>query len=113
MLTKEDDNFIKYWSNQRLNKKGFMRKASLGMPLATLIFFGLAISLVAAWFSRKANPVLQDYTSIIITVMLAGFGIVFFISYFSARHKWEMNELHYHELLRKKEEEEMQQADRN
>jgi len=113
MLTKEDENFIQYWSAQRLNKKQFMRKASLGMPLATLIFFGLAVSLVAAWFSRKGNPVLQDYSSIIITVMLAGFGIVFFISYFSAQHKWDMNELHYQELVRKKEEEEMQQADRN
>lgn len=87
-----------------------MRKASLGMPLATFIFLGLAASLVAAWFHRKANPILQNYASLIITVMIAGFGIVFFINYFSAEHKWDMNELHYHELVKKKEEEAMQQS---
>lgn len=112
MLTKEDEKFIGYWSDQRTRKKQFMRKASLSMPLVTLIFFGLAVSLVAAWYHRKANPILQDYSSLIIVVMLAGFGIAFFISYFSGQHKWDLNELHYQELLKKKEEEEMQQADK-
>lgn len=112
MLTKEDENFIAYWADQRLRKKQFMRKASLGMPLAMLIFFGLTVSLVAAWFSRKGNPVLQDHSSLVITVLLAGLGIVFFIGYFTAQHKWDLNELHYHELLMKKEEEQMQQADK-
>ena len=40
----------------------------------------------------------------IITVMIAGLGIVFFITYFTAQHKWDQNELHYQELLKKKKE---------
>jgi hypothetical protein len=40
---------------------------------------------------------------VIIVVLVAAIGIVVFITLFSVRHKWEQNELLYHELLRKKE----------
>jgi hypothetical protein len=109
-VKKEDEDFLKYWSAQRLSKMPFFRKASLGLPLAVFIVIGLAASIVAAMFHRKAAPVLKNETSLIIVVMLAGLGIVVFITYFSAQHKWEQNELYYQELLKKKEEESMQRS---
>lgn len=78
--------------------------ASVGLRLGVFIAIGLALALVAARFSRKANPVLENYASLIITVMIAGIGIVFFITYFTGQHKWDQNELHYQELLKKKAE---------
>ena len=112
MLTKEDENFLKYWSEQRHTKKPFFGMASVGLRLGVFIAIGLALSLVAARYSRKANPVLENYTSLIITVMIAGLGIVFFITWFGAQHKWDQNELHYQELLKKKEQQdEMQHSD--
>jgi hypothetical protein len=63
----------------------------------------LAASLFAAKFSRKANPVLANDPSMIITVLIAGIAIVFFITYFTGQHKWDQNELHYQELLKKKQ----------
>jgi hypothetical protein len=102
MLTKEDENFLKYWSVQREKKRTFYGMASVGFRLGVFIVIGLALSLFAAKFSRKANPVLENDTSLIITVMIAGLAIVFFITYFSAQHKWDQNELHYQELLRDK-----------
>jgi uncharacterized membrane protein len=104
MLTKEDENFLKYWAVQRNTKKAFFGMASVGLRLGVFIAIGLAVSLVAAKFSRKANPVLENDTSLIITVMIAGIAIVFFITYFGAQHKWDQNELHYQELLKKKRE---------
>jgi len=77
--------------------------ASVGLRLGVFIAIGLAVSLVAAKYSRKANPVLENDSSLIITVMIAGLAIVFFITYFMGQHKWDQNELHYQELLRKKE----------
>jgi hypothetical protein len=62
------------------------------------------LALVAARYSRKANPVLENHSSLIITVMIAGIGNVFFITYFMGQHKWDQNELHYQELLKKKAE---------
>jgi heme/copper-type cytochrome/quinol oxidase subunit 2 len=102
MLTKEDENFLKYWSVQREKKRTFYGMASVGFRLGVFIVIGLALSLFAAKFSRKANPVLENNTSLIITVMIAGLAIVFFITYFSAQHKWDQNDLHYQELLRDK-----------
>jgi hypothetical protein len=103
MLTKEDENFLKYWSQQRVRRKSIFGAVSAGLPLGVFIAIGLTASLIAASFHRKANPILHNYSSLVITVMVAGLGIVFFITYFSAQHKWEQNELHYQELLKKKE----------
>jgi len=104
MLTKEDENFLGYWSAARSKKKPFFGMASVGLRLGVFIVIGLALGLVAARFSRKANPVLENYSSLVITVMIAGLGIVFFITYFTGQHKWDQNELHYQELLKKKAE---------
>ena len=103
MLTREDENFLKYWAAERGKKRPFFGMASLGLRLGVFIVIGLAASLVAATFHRKANPILQNYASLIIVVMIAGIGIVFFITYFTGQHKWDQNELHYQELQRKKE----------
>ena len=113
MLTNEDENFLKYWSEERQKKKPFFGMASLGLRLGVFIAIGLALSVVAATFSRKANPVLENNSSIIITIIIAAVGIVLFITYFTGQHKWDQNELHYQELLRKKQlENEMQQVDK-
>ena len=104
MLTKEDENFLKYWSAERLRKRPFFGMASVGLRLGVLMAIGLAVALVAAKYSRKANPVLENYSSLVITVIIAAIGIVFFITYFTGQHKWDQNELHYQELLKKKAE---------
>jgi hypothetical protein len=109
MLTKEDENFLKYWAQQRSRKKSFFGFVSAGLPLGVFIAVGLTASLIAASFHRKANPILHNYASLIITVMIAGLGILCFITYFSAQHKWEQNELHYQELLKKEKIDDVQQ----
>lgn len=63
---------------------------------------GTLISLFSGWYQR-ADMVLHEYSSLIIIILIAGFGIVAFITIFAAQHKWDQNELHYQELLRKKQ----------
>ncbi|MGZ3844833.1 MAG: hypothetical protein ACXVBH_02190 [Flavisolibacter sp.] len=111
MLTNEDEKFLEYWSKHRQKKKPFFGMASVGLRLGVFIAIGLALSLVAANFSRKANPVLENDTSLVITVIVAGLGIVLFITYFTGQHKWDQNEMHYQELLYKKQQQELQQSD--
>lgn len=110
MLTDEDERYLKYWSEQRQKKKPFFGMASVGLRLGMFIAIGLALSIVAATFSRKANPVLENDSSLIITVIVAGLGIVLFITYFTGQHKWDQNEMHYQELLYKKKQEELEQS---
>ena len=111
MLTNEDEKFLEYWSEHRKKKKPFFGMASVGLRLGMFIAIGLALSIVAATFSRKANPVLENDSSLVITVIVAGLGIVLFITYFTGQHKWDQNEMHYQELLYKKQQEEVQQSD--
>ena len=103
MLTKKEEDFLRYWTEARQHKKKFLRKASIGLPLGVLVALGLAASLIAAVYHRKANPILHDYATLIITVMVAGVAISFFITVFAAHHKWDQNELYYQELMARKE----------
>jgi len=108
MLTKEDENFLKYWSDQRQRKKQFLSKTSIGLPLGVFIVAATMVSLLTGWYKR-ADMVLHEYSSLIIIILLAGVGIVVFITIFSAQHKWDQNELHYQELVKKKQQEVQQQ----
>ena len=102
MLTQEDEKFLRYWSDQRLRKKQFLSKTSIGLPLGVFIVLATMVSLFSGWY-QKADMVLHEYSSLIIIVLIAGLGIVVFITIFSAQHKWDQNELHYQELLKKKQ----------
>jgi hypothetical protein len=114
MLTREEEKFLDYWADQRLRKKQFLRKVSIGLPLGGFILLGTMVSLLSGWYQR-ADMVLHEYSSLIIVIMIAGLGIVVFITMFSVRHKWDQNELYYHELLRKKRQEDdtVQQSPEN
>ncbi len=101
MVTKDDEAFIKYWSEQRQRKKQFLRKPSIGLPLGVFMVVATLISLFSGWYQR-ADMVLHEYSSLIIVILIACFAIIAFITIFSAQHKWDQNETHYQELLNKK-----------
>lgn len=102
MLTQEEENFIRYWEQQRQQKKKFFRKLSIGLPLGVLVAAALLINFLSGWYKR-ADTELHSDPSVIIVVLIAIIAIVIFITLFSVRHKWDQNELHYQELLQKKE----------
>ena len=101
MLSSEEEGFLRYWSDQRLRKKQFLRKFSIGLPIAVVLAGALIINLLSGWY-KKADMVLRSNSSILIVILIAIVGIVVFITIFSTHHKWDQNELHYQELLKKK-----------
>jgi hypothetical protein len=103
MLTKQDEDFILYWSHQRMRKKQFLRKISIGLPLGVLLVVALMINFLSGWY-QKADMELHSDSSVIIVVLLAAIAIVVFIVLFSARFRWEQNEQHYLELMKRKDE---------
>ena len=102
MLTKEEAAFISYWSAEREKKKKFLKKLSIGLPLGVLIAAGSLVSLFSGWY-KKADMALHMNGSVIIVVLIAVIAIVIFITVFSAHHKWDQNELHYRELMARKD----------
>jgi small-conductance mechanosensitive channel len=105
MLTKNEEDFIRYWEVQRTKKRQFLRKTSIGLPLAVVIVVALMVNFLSGWY-EKADQMIHQNTSVIIVVLIAVIGIVVFITVFSARHKWEQNELYYEELMAKKQKQE-------
>ena len=102
MLRQEEERFLIYWKEQRLRKKQFLRKFSIGLPLGVLFAAALLINLLSGWY-KKAMMVLNSDSSLIIVILVAMLSIVVFITIFSAHHRWDRNETMYQELLRKKE----------
>jgi type II secretory pathway component PulL len=102
MLTKEEEKFIEYWEKTRLSKKKFLRNYSIGLPLAVVIAAGTLVNLLSGWY-KKAEMALRTSSSLLLVVVIAIIAIVVFVTLFSAHHKWDQNELHYKELLARKE----------
>jgi predicted PurR-regulated permease PerM len=102
MLTKEEEYFLAYWKEQRLRKKQFLKKFSIGLPLAVGIAAALLINLLSGWY-KKAMMELNSDSSVMIVILIALLAIVVFITVFSAHHRWDRNETLYQELLKKKD----------
>jgi len=100
MLTQEEQDFLKYWAQQRLRKKKTLKQFSIGLPMGVMIVLALFINLLVGWH-KKAAVVMQSHGSVIITVLVAAVGIVVFMTIFSRYHQWDMYEQRYQELLQK------------
>ena len=103
MLTGEEKAFIEYWEANRLSKKKVLRQLYAGLPFATLLIISIVAVTFSGWY-RDADKVLKsEEKSIILVLLVAVLGIVVFIVIFSARHRWDINEQRYRELLARKD----------
>ena len=109
MLTEEETRFIEYWEANRLRRKRFFRQLALGLPLGVLLVIAIFASFLSGWHRQAAIEIRSqtqsqpDYSTIILVLVIAALLIVVFTAVFSARHKWDMHEQRYRELLAKKE----------
>jgi len=100
MLTTEEEKFVTYWKEQRQHKKKFLKKFSIGLPIAAALAVAFFANFLSGWYG-KADKELRRHSSLIIVILVAVIAIVVFITIFSARHKWEQNEADYQHLLKK------------
>ena len=101
MLSTEETEFIQYWETNRLRKKKVFRQLSVGLPLGVLIVTAIFINFFSGWYKR-AEMMMHADPSIIVILLIAMLSIVLFVVIFSARHRWDMNEQRYKELLSKR-----------
>ena len=102
MLSEEEKNFIDYWEQNRLRKKRLLWQLAGGLPLGVFLVGAILVNSFAGWYHR-ADMGLQVNSSGIIVIIIALLLTVVFIVIFSGRHRWEMNEQRYKELLAKKD----------
>lgn len=104
MLTPDEEKFIEYWEANRLSRKKLLKQLYVGLPFAALLVIAILVNFLSGWYKR-ADMEIRSNSSLILVVVIAGIAIVVFTTVFSVRHKWEMNEQFYRELLAKKEKE--------
>ena len=102
MLTEEEKRFLDYWQVNRLRKKRWLWQFAAGLPLAVALAIAIMVNIFSGWF-KGATAVLRVNSSLFITILIAILLIVVFVVVFSARHKWELNEQRYQELLQRKD----------
>jgi|SRR5688572_17517000 membrane protein YdbS with pleckstrin-like domain len=101
MLTDHEERFIKYWEANRERKKRVRNQLSVGLPLSSVLVIAIFINFFSGWYKR-AEMMIRSNSSMILVIVIAAVLIVVFTTVFSVRHKWEMNEQHYRELLARK-----------
>ena len=101
MLSKEDEDFLIYWQKNRDRDKKLLRQLLAGLPWGLLVGAGIVAALFSGgWYERATMEAYSESSPYVL--LLAVICIAVFISVFYKRHRWEMNEQHYLELLHKK-----------
>jgi sterol desaturase/sphingolipid hydroxylase (fatty acid hydroxylase superfamily) len=101
MLSEQDKGFIAYWEQNRLRKKKIWRQLSVGLPLGVALAGAILINVYSGW--NPAGSFVKYNAQRLFVLLIAILLIVIFVVIFSARHRWDMNEQHYKELLAKRD----------
>lgn len=101
MLTPEEEKFVLYWQQQRLHKKGFLRKLSIGLPVFALLAVLFFANFLSGWYG-KADKEIRRHSSLIVVILIAVVAIAVFVAIFASRHRWDQNESEYQRLLQRK-----------
>ncbi len=103
MLNERDLDFIKYWEINRDRKKKVIRQLYVGLPLAAVLVITIFFNFFSGWYKRADMVRNEEKPTLILVLLVAAILIVVFIVIFSARHRWDMNEQHYKELISRRD----------
>ena len=103
MLTEKDQDFIRYWEVNRLRKKKVIKQLAVGLPLAVVLVIAIFLNFFSGWYKRADMARSEEKPTLILVLLVAALLIVVFIVIFSARHRWDMNEQQYKELLSRRD----------
>jgi membrane protein YdbS with pleckstrin-like domain len=107
MLSIEEKKFVEFWERNRKSEKSLVQQFRFVVPIALILGAATLLNLFTGWYTR-ANMVANSQFSPM--VLIIGIVIVaVFCSVFYKRHKWEMNEQRYLELIHKNKKDSVQQ----
>ena len=104
MLTEEEKRFIVYWENNRLRRRKVFRQLAVGLPLAAVLAVAIFANFFSGWYKRADMEIRSSSSSsLVLVVVVALVLIVVFTTVFSVKHKWDIHEQRYRELLAKRD----------
>lgn len=103
MLNTEEKQFIEYWGANRLKRKKVWKQLALGLPLATGLIVAIFVNFFSNWYKKaemvRNEAVQKSDASLVLVLIIAALLITIFVVIFSVRHKWDINEQRYRELI--------------
>ncbi|HWR32826.1 MAG TPA: hypothetical protein VN451_04845 [Chitinophagaceae bacterium] len=105
MFTQEENDFLQYWEQNRLRKRKVLKQLYVGFPFAVLLIIAIFANFFSGWYKRADMQIRAEAASLIPVLIGGALMIVAFIVIFSARHRWDMNEQRFNELLSRKKKE--------
>lgn len=103
MYSIEEKAFIEYWEENRLKKKKVLGQLSVGLPLSVVLVIAIFVNFFSGWYKKADMALRSGQSSLILVLVAAALLIVAFVVIFSGRHRWDMNEQRYKELLSRKD----------
>lgn len=106
MLSEREKRFVEYWAANREKEKKTFRQLLIGLPIGLLFALPIIINLMSGWYKR-ADMWARGHTddSTITVLVVAVLLILVFVAIFARRHRWEMNEQNFRELIEREERE--------
>jgi hypothetical protein len=110
MLTEREKEFIEYWEQNREKEKKTFRQLLIGLPLGLVFAIPILLNFSSNWYKR-ANMWARGHSddNTVTVLVIAVILIAVFVAIFSKKHKWDMYEQQYQELLNKKKRGEQEQ----
>jgi hypothetical protein len=102
MVTEQEKLFVEWWRKNRDREKRLFRQWLIGLPVGLVFALPIVLNFVSGWNKRAtmwAQGHTDDDTAGVLAV--AALIIVSFVAVFYKRHKWEMYEQQYLEILSK------------
>lgn len=98
MLTSEEESFIKWWEANREREKKVRNRWYIGLPTGLVLALPVLLNMFSGW-NKQVEMISGGQ---MIALLFAVLCIAAFMAIFSVRHKWEMREQAYKELMHKK-----------
>jgi len=102
MLNEEEREFIAFWETNRLRQRKFIKYIQYGLPLGLVLGFSIFANLLSGWY-KQASMIVNADPSLVLVLLVAIILIIVFISIFTVRHRWDLNEQRYRELIAKRD----------
>jgi hypothetical protein len=111
MLSKQEEDFLKFWAENRLQQKRSLKQFLKGLSSGIAIGVAILLILGIGWYSRanmEANVTSGPALIIISIVMIA-----FFMAFMYNNYQWEQKEQRFLELSARKKALEKKEAESN
>jgi uncharacterized membrane protein YbjE (DUF340 family) len=107
MLTEKEKEFINWWELHGQHQKKSIRQWITASPMAigtsVSIILLVVISRQFGWFRRANTNLNSEASSVVLIIILALIGFILFSSYFTSKHRRDINEQYYRELIARRD----------